>query len=50
MAVDRGTGHVIYLDIDPDDLVLRISQKDSSLNYYEARVDLGISAFVGQYN
>src|SRR5437868_14060302 len=34
---------VFYLDVDPGELVHRVFQKNSSLDYYESGVDLGLS-------
>ena len=34
---------VFYLDVDPDELVHRVFQKNSSLDYYESGADLGLS-------
>jgi dTMP kinase len=34
---------VFYLDVDPTELVHRVFQKNSSLDYYESGVDLGLS-------
>jgi dTMP kinase len=34
---------VFYLDVDPNDLVHRVFQKNSSLDYYESGADLGLS-------
>src|SRR5919109_1801740 len=34
---------VYYLDVDPTELVHRVFQKNSSLDYYESGVDLGLS-------
>lgn len=34
---------VFYLDVDPTELIHRVFQKNSSLDYYESGVDLGLS-------
>ncbi|HEY5630698.1 MAG TPA: dTMP kinase [Nitrososphaeraceae archaeon] len=34
---------VFYLDVDPNELVHRVFQKNSSLDYYESGADLGLS-------
>src|SRR5215813_6646874 len=34
---------VFYLDVDPNELVHRVFQKNSSLDYYESGTDLGLS-------
>jgi dTMP kinase len=34
---------VFYLEVDPDELVHRVFQKNSSLDYYESGADLGLS-------
>jgi dTMP kinase len=34
---------VFYIDVDPNELVHRVFQKNSSLDYYESGADLGLS-------
>ena len=34
---------VFYLEVDPNELVHRVFQKNSSLDYYESGADLGLS-------
>jgi dTMP kinase len=40
---------VFYLDVDPNELVHRVFQKNSSLDYYESGADLSLSFFLHPY-